>query len=832
MVTERGQAKILDFGLAKLVHEGGQEALSGTLAELTTSSPGAASSVLDSLTRGGAAVGTPAYMSPEQVSGHSLDPRTDLFSLGLVLYEMATRRRAFEGESRERLLEKVLTYTPPPPSRANPELPPAFDDIIRKLLEKDRELRYQTAADVRADLKRLRRDSGSAYGITPAAAQTQRLDLRQGFRPSWFPARWVARLRQLPMMARLDLTTSFILVLAVVVGLLVRAIGTPALTERDVIVLSDFDNTTGDSVFDGALKQALAVQLGQSPFLNILAENQVRESLRYMGRPPESKISREVAREICFREGVKALIAGSISRLGTHYVLALQVVEAQTDGTLASEQAEVASKEEVLKGLDRAASRLRAKMGESFGSIARFDVPLDRATTPSLEALRAFSLGNAERAAGREYESIAFSQRALELDPQFALAEARLSTVYGNLEETSRAIEHGRRAYELRDRVSDRERYYITAQYYGRVMGDMEKAMGNYEMWKRAYPRDSAPVVNLAAAMNEVGQFERALEEAQLASNTVNSNRSFAAINIAAAHMGSGRFNAARQVLDQMLVDNPASASPRVLLFMVACATDDSALMRQQLDRVDGKESEPMMHLLEAQSVASGGELRKAREIFAHAGDMALRFNRDELAATARARESWVEAEFGNPREAQTIAEAALRGAKGKDPIVLAALALARAGDTARAGKIADDMEKQFPSDSIMNAVSLLSIRAAIELNRGNPHRAIELLKAVIPYELGFAAGVEPTYLRGLAYLNAGDGPRAAEEFDKIIARPGVEAVSPIHALARLGLARAHALAGDPAKSQADYQEFLTRWKSADPTVPILKQAQSAIAPL
>lgn len=823
IITASGQAKVLDFGLAKRVPRRDDAATSS----------GLSSSWGKTLTTAGMPVGTLEYMSPEQVRGEELDERTDLFSLGLVLYEMSTRRRAFEGTTPGVVLEAILVRTPPPPSRSNPELPPAFDAILHKLLEKDRELRYQTAADLRADLKRVWRDSGSAYTVTLPAGQAERLGLGHEAREARRPTtRLATRWKQLPTMARWAFVALGGLILAFAGGVLLDSRRAPALTDRDIVVLADFANSTGEPVFDGALKQALAVQLGQSPFLNILPEQRVREALRFMGRSPDERVTREVAREICLREGLKALIAGSISRLGRNYVLTLEAVEARGGDVLASEQVEAAAQEQVLAALGRAASRLRVKLGESLSSIERFDAPLERATTSSLEALRAFSLGDAQRAAGREFESSAFFKRALELDGNFALAQARLAAVYANLGEPRQAVEHGERAYELRDRVSERERYYIAGHYYRTVTGDIDKAIENYEMWKRAYPHDSTPLANLSAVLNDLGQFERALAEAQAAAASVNPTRPFAAINIAAAHMGSGRFREAREVLNQILRENPQSSSAPVLLFMVACAEGDAALMQQQLDWADGKESEAALHLLEGQALAARGELGKAREVFHHALDLARRFNRTELAATVRARQALVEAEFGNPRPARTHAEGALASARGKDAKAIVALALARAGDLAGARKVADELAKQYPADSILNAVSLPSVRAAIEIERGHPGRAVEFLRTVVPYELGFLAGVAPTYLRGQAFLLARDGVRAAAEFEKIIARPGVEAVSPLHSLARLGLGRAHALTGETEKGRAACQEFLARWQYADPDLPALKDARTALARL
>jgi serine/threonine protein kinase/tetratricopeptide (TPR) repeat protein len=825
-VTEHGKAKLLDFGLAKLAPEGRGLAAGGSGLGETAG----ATAAEESLTSTGMAVGTVEYMSPEQVRGEELDARTDLFSFGLVLYEMATGHQAFTGATSGLVFDAILHKTPISPVYLNPDCPPELAHIINKALEKDRDVRYQSAFDLRVDLKRLKRDTGSDRASSGGTVGGVGLHGTETYRTVGAVAQQATRSRSLDRFSRLQkwaIVAALVLVPAAVVGVVISTRRAPTLTERDFVVLADFVNTTGDPVFDGALKRALAVQLGQSPFLNILPEQRVREELSFMGRSPDDSVTYDVAHEICQREGARAFLTGSIASLGSDYVLILEAVDGETGETLASEQAEAIRKEEVVGALGKAASRLRRKLGESLSSIERFDAPLGRATTPSLEALKAFSLGDAQRARGMEYESVAFYKRAAEIDPSFALAYARLAGVCSNVGEAEQAADFAKEAFKLRNRVSERERFYIVARYYSAVTGEVGKELENYEIWKRSYPHDSTPRTNLSAVYNGLGQFERALAEAQEAARIINPNRTFAFVNIAAALTGQGRFQEAREILEKAIAERQDSASARVLLFMIHGARGDAVGMKQQLDWARGKESEAMMYFLAAQATASRGELGKARETFRHALELARRYNRPELAATVQAREAMIEAEFGNRRQAREAAEAALATAPGKGVQVIAAIALARAGVVARPQELSEELGRRFPTDLLLNSVSLPSLRAAIEIERGHPEHAVELLHAATPYELGFDAGLTPTYLRAQAYLCAKDGEKAAAEFQKMISRPGVEPVSPLNALAHLGLARAKAMAGDTAQARQQWQKFLTLWKDADPSLPLLRQAKT-----
>jgi eukaryotic-like serine/threonine-protein kinase len=812
-VTERGHAKILDFGLAKLAPAGGAVNLSA----MPTASE------LEQLTRLGTAIGTLAYMSPEQVRGEELDARTDLFSFGAVLYEMATGVLPFRGETSGVIAEAILNRTPVAPVRLNPDLPAKLEEVINKALEKDRKLRYQSAAEIRADLQRLRRDSDSGR----AAVAVSEASVRPALKSTRF--RWASA------------TGATIVVIGLVVGgWLFFSRKAHALTDKDTIVLADFTNTTGDTVFDGTLRQGLSVQLEQSPFLSIIPDQQVQQTLQMMGQKPDATLTPEIARELCQRTGSAAVLDGSIAQIGTQYLLTLKAVNCSSGESLASTEAQASDKNHVLDALGKTASEIRNKLGESLSTVQKFDTPLELATTPSLEALQAYSMGWKNRGGNGELvATVPLCQRAIRLDPNFAMAYALLGVVYSQSGESGLGAENTRKAYELRERVSEPEKLHIECDYYYFVTGDLQKARQSLELWAQTYPRDFVPHSALGHLSKALGQYDEALPQT-LTSLRLNPGRGVSYPNLADAYIKLNNFAEARAAVEEAEAKKLDLPSLHLILYELAFAQNDAAGMAEQVAWSAGKPGvEDYFLAYEADTAAYSGRLRDAREFSHRAVDFAERADKKETAAKYSALSGLREALFGNADEARRLATLAMGRSAGRDVQYGAALALAYAGDDKRAQGLTDDLGKKFPEDTIVQFNYLLTLRAKLAVSRGNASEALESLRAATPYELGQTTSspyngtaLYPVFVRGEAYLAAHQGAEAAAEFQKILDHRGIVSNSPIGALAHLGLARAYAMQGDTANARAAYQDFLTLWKDADPDIPVLIATKAEYAKL
>ena len=817
--------KVLDFGLAKPVKP--EVDSGGTTGLLHTET--------------GIVMGTVSYMSPEQsLALKTLDYRTDIWSLGAVLYEMVAGRVPFEGKD---LLEQIVAIQEQPHTplgKLVEHIPQELERIIDKALAKNPDQRYQTATDMLNDMRSLKRQLENAAEHDRTAIFDQRI-VGQGNgqnlprRLSGSSATTVQSrhypvssaeyiVNQVKLHKRGALVLVGVLALAVTATLFwyLKSTRAALLTDKDTILLSEFENKTGEEVFDRTLRQGLVVQLQQSPFLDIFPETRTQATLQLMSLSPDERVTRERAREICQRQGLKAFIAGTIVKFERNYSITLEALNGQTGDQLALVQVEAEGKDQVLKALSRAASQLREQLGESLVSIEKFDAKLE-VTTSSLEALKEYALGRAEQDRGQSFKAIEFYKRATELDPNFAVAWLGLALQYTNTSQPGLAAECLTKAFNLIDRVSEDERARITYFYYQIVTGELEKAIDGQEAYVRSYPRAARGPGNLGNLYSITGQFDKAVTATSHALQ-LNPNTTIWPGNLAEALIGLNRFNEARDVCRRALAQKLDSTSIRERLYAVAFVSGDEQSLQEQIAWATGRTDEYRAVYWLAQSSSFRGKWRESNEHLRRATELALRAEAREVVAGYTAEQALRAAWLGQFAQSLKLAQSALQIERNRNVLTRTALAFALAGDIAKVPPLIQELEEKHPKDTMVNQVWLPEIKAAIEFRKNNPEAALELLKPTERYEA--AAAFLPQTLRGMVYLKLGQGAHAEAEARKILDHRGESPLSSLWPLAHLSLARAATMQGNTTEARKSYQEFFSLWKDADPEVPILIEAK------